>query len=298
MNGILIINKPEGITSFQVIAKLRGMTKFRKIGHAGTLDPMATGVLPVFFGKSTRLLDYIENHDKGYLAHFQLGISTDTLDRTGTMLSKTDGIPSKEQVLQVIGQFRGEILQLPPMYSAVKVDGQRLYSLARQGIQAERMPRKVTIKELDVVFSHEKSGQYGIRVLCSKGTYIRSLCADIGDTLGCGAVLTGLHRYSALGFEDEDAIELHAVQELCDQNRFEESLLSPEAVLERYPSVFLDEQQERLFRNGVQLDLQRIQNFSKTGDSIFKIYNTENRLLGLGRVDYENASLSVERMLD
>ena len=191
-NGILCIDKPEGFTSFDVVAKLRGIARERRVGHAGTLDPMATGVLPLFFGRATKACDILPRQDKRYLADFRLGVTTDTQDETGRVLCERDpsGV-SEADVRKAAARFTGEIMQVPPMYSALRVEGKRLYELARQGVEVERKARPVTIHSLDFVSWDGASHTCRIDVHCSKGTYIRTLVADIGEALGCGAVMTG-----------------------------------------------------------------------------------------------------------
>lgn len=190
MNGILLVDKPAGWTSHDVVAKLRGVLGERRMGHSGTLDPMATGLLVVFAGRATRAVSFSENHTKCYEAHLRLGLTTDTQDTTGTVLSRAERAVSRAELEAVLPQFRGDILQVPPMYSALKVDGKKLYEIARRGGEVARKARPVTIEELTVL--GEADGDYILRVRCSKGTYIRTLCHDIGAALGCGGVMSAL----------------------------------------------------------------------------------------------------------
>jgi tRNA pseudouridine 55 synthase len=214
INGILPINKPEGWTSFDVVAKIRGMAraltgeKKIKVGHSGTLDPMATGVLPVFIGKATKTIDLLKSHDKEYVASFKLGMKTDTLDITGEVLSQQECEISKEQLLATLSSFTGETEQLPPMYSAVKIDGKRLYDLARQGKEVKREPRKAMIYEIELLeYDGKDSGT--LRVFCGKGTYIRTLIDDIGTSLAlCGGVMTSLIRTKANGIGISECHEI------------------------------------------------------------------------------------------
>ena len=189
-DGIIIMDKPQGFTSFDMVAKMRGMLGTRKVGHAGTLDPMATGVLPIFVGRATKCCDLLPDQDKNYTATFELGYTTDTLDATGKLLSRQPVTVGEEQVRTVLERFRGPISQLPPMYSAISIGGKRLYDLARQGIEVERERRSVTIHSLELTAAQPQENRYTIEVSCSKGTYIRTLCADIGEALGCGATMT------------------------------------------------------------------------------------------------------------
>ncbi len=196
--GIIIIDKPQNWTSMDVCGKLRRLYGERRVGHAGTLDPMATGVLPVFVGRATRAVEFAEHGEKEYLAGLRLGISTDTQDTTGEVLAEQPVACSRSEIEDVLGRFRGDIEQIPPMYSALKVNGQKLYQLARKGKTVERKPRPITIYELEL---GEQIGEneYALRVKCSKGTYIRTLCQDIGDALGCGGCMSSLRRTMAAG---------------------------------------------------------------------------------------------------
>ncbi len=212
--GILCIDKPEDYTSFDVVARMRGICRTKKIGHAGTLDPMATGVLPLFLGRATKACAILPDQNKRYRASFRLGITTDTQDITGKVLKERPVTASAQEVREALQGFVGDILQLPPMYSAVQVGGQRLYDLARQGIEVEREPREVSILSIDLLEESPETGEYTIDVLCAKGTYIRTLCHDLGEKLGCGAALTKLRRTMAAGFTEADCITLEQAEEL------------------------------------------------------------------------------------
>ena len=211
MNGIVIIDKPEGWTSQDVVSKLRGVLHTKRIGHGGTLDPMATGVLPVFVGRATRGVEFFEHAEKTYETVLRLGITTDTEDITGTVLTEQDAFVTGEQLEQVLEQFRGEIMQVPPMYSALKVNGQKLVDLARKGKEVERKPRPITIHELTLI-SMEADGIH-LRVRCSKGTYIRTLCKDIGEALGCGGCMASLRRVQAGEYTINEAVPLQELVE-------------------------------------------------------------------------------------
>ena len=209
--GIVIIDKPADWTSMDVCAKLRGILKTKKVGHAGTLDPMATGVLPVFVGQATRGVSFAESGEKEYVATLRLGLTTDTQDSTGTPLTTASVTVTRADVEAVLPQFTGEIAQIPPMYSAIKIGGQKLYDLARQGKEVERKPRTVTIHELELL-EQVSDTEYLLRIRCSKGTYIRTLCHDIGQTLGCGGVMATLRRTMAAGYTLEEAVTIDEVQ--------------------------------------------------------------------------------------
>ena len=211
-NGIIIIDKPEGWTSMDVCAKLRGVFREKRVGHAGTLDPMATGVLPVFVGQATKAVSFAEGGQKEYRAVLRLGIVTDTQDTSGTVLLQQPVTVMEADMRAVLPRFTGEIAQLPPMYSAIKINGQKLYDIARRGGTVERKPRNITIYELELVEKLSET-DYALRVVCSKGTYIRTLCHDIGAALGCGAVMAALRRTAAAGFTIGEAVTLDAVQE-------------------------------------------------------------------------------------
>ena len=246
MNGIVIIDKPEGWTSQDVVSKLRGVLKTRRIGHGGTLDPMATGVLPVFVGRGTRGVEFFEHAEKTYEAVLRLGISTDTEDITGTVLAEKKVTITEAQFLSVLAQFRGEIQQIPPMYSAIKVNGQKLCDLARKGREVERQPRTITIHKLECL---EFAGSTArLLVHCSKGTYIRTLCKDIGETLGCGGCMEALRRVTAGEYTIEQAVPL---QTLIDSENPESYLLPVDSMFKAYPQVILTEKQEKCCRNGV-----------------------------------------------
>ena len=232
-NGILMIDKPAGWTSMDVCAKVRGILHEKRVGHGGTLDPMATGVLPVFVGRATRAVEFAENGRKEYLAGLRLGLATDTQDVTGTALETRPVTAGREELEAALAGFRGDIQQIPPMYSAVKVQGKKLYELARRGKEVERKPRPVTIYELEILEA-ESGTDFRLRCLCSKGTYIRTLCHDIGEALGCGGALYSLRRTMAAGFTLADAVTLEDVQERG------EALLRPlDSLFSQYPAVTL-----------------------------------------------------------
>lgn len=230
MTGIVNINKPLGKSSHFVVAVIRRITGIKKVGHTGTLDPLATGVLPICIGReATKLSQMIMDGDKGYKAVVKLGITTDTQDAEGEILTTmpTEKI-SKKDVEEVLNKFIGEISQIPPMYSAIKINGQKLYNLARKGIEVERKPRNVIIHDIKLLNFNEKEKTFEISVHCSKGTYIRTLCADIGEALGCGAYMGSLERTHCGRFSIENSISLETFEELYNDGKIEEVLLSPE----------------------------------------------------------------------
>lgn len=294
MTGIICVNKEKDITSFGVCAKMRGILKEKKVGHTGTLDPMATGVLPVMIGGATRFLDYLPESDKGYRASFMLGKTTDTLDITGTVTAENEVSASKADVERVLIQFKGRIMQIPPMYSAVSVNGKRLYDLARQGIEVEREKREVEIKKLELSECNEAENEYTIDVLCTKGTYIRTLIDDIGRVLGCGAVMTSLIRTYAMGFMLDDCKTLAQLQQLKDSGEgFEGVLLPLEKALDAYDKVTVSPAQAVRFKNGGALDLERVKKQLNVGE-IYRVYDPDGAFLGLGKAD--EAQLKVEKL--
>ncbi len=294
MTGIICINKSKDITSFGVVSKVRGITGERKAGHTGTLDPMATGVLPVMLGGATRFLDFLPDSDKGYRAQFLLGKTTDTLDITGTVLSEHSVSVQGKDVQNVLEKFRGRIKQIPPMYSAVSVDGKRLYELARQGIEVERQSREVEIKKLELT---ECSGSmYTIDVLCSKGTYVRTLIDDIGKELGCGAVMVSLQRTLAMGFALDDCVTLDELQSMKDSGKgFDKAVIDIERVFTPYDSVTVSPAQAVRFSNGGGLDLDRIR--AKYQQGLLRVYSPNGLFLGLGECNLKKNELSVKRVL-
>lgn len=295
MTGIICVNKEKDITSFGVVAKLRGIIGEKKAGHTGTLDPMATGVLPVMFGGATRFLNFLPDSDKGYRATFKLGLTTDTLDITGEVTSQSEVAVSVDDVKKVMRDFVGVIDQIPPMFSAKSVDGVRLYDLAREGKTVEREACKVEIKELELVAFDDKKHTYQIDVLCSKGTYIRSLIDDIGKKLGCGAVMTELVRTKAMGFDLSDCVTLAELQERKDSGKgFDDVLIDIERMFDCYKKVRVSPAQSTRFFNGGALDINRVQK-NVTPDEICAVYSDKNEFLGLGQRQGEE--LKVLRVL-
>lgn len=276
MNGIIIIDKPAGWTSHDVVGKLRGLLHERRIGHGGTLDPMATGVLPVFVGRATRAVEFCENYEKEYIAGLKLGITTDTQDITGNILKKTAADVSKEALLEVLEQFKGEQEQIPPMYSAVKVGGKKLYELARKGKEIERKPRKIEIKKLELIEARE-DGEFLLDIICSKGTYIRTLCSDIGDALGCGGVMSSLRRVRAGAFELESAISMEYVGKMVQEGRAEEMMLPVDRLFVKYPETSVEKpEEEKAVLNGGGYK-------TSLSDGTYRVYGKDGSFLMLGQ---------------
>ena len=245
MNGIVIIDKPAGWTSQDVTARLRRVFGTRRIGHGGTLDPMATGVLPVFVGRATRGVEFFEHAEKTYETELLLGVATDTEDTTGTVLFRREVSVTQEQLDGTLERFRGEIMQIPPMYSALKVNGQKLCDLARKGRQVERQPRPVTVHELTLL--SREGDTLHLRVRCSKGTYIRTLCADIGEALGCGGCMQALRRTQAGEYTIAEAVPLQQLLEAAEPETY---LRDVDTMFRGYPTVKLTVNQEKRCRNG------------------------------------------------
>ena len=281
MSGIVVVDKPSGMTSFGVVAKIRGMAKTRKVGHAGTLDPDATGVLPIFIGGATRFVELIPDHDKRYTATLILGITTDTQDISGTTLFTRPVEVGEGEVAAAVAKFVGVQQQIPPMYSAVKQGGKRLYQLARQGIEVERKAREIEIYSTDLLAADPQAGRYTIDVHCSKGTYIRTICHDLGKLLGCGGTLETLRRTHACGFGIQSAQTLENLQALADRGKFDSALTPVEDAFGQLARLELDEQTARMFGNGIHLKLSGIAADLKEGERV-RVFSRE-RFLGLAR---------------
>ena len=272
MDGIVIVDKPQDWTSQDVVSKLRGVLKTRRIGHGGTLDPMATGVLPVFVGRGTRAVEFFEHAEKTYEAVLRLGIATDTEDITGTVLEEREVSISEGQFLSILEQFRGQIQQIPPMYSAIKVNGQKLCDLARKGREVERQKRTITIHRLECL---EFTGNTAkLLVHCSKGTYIRTLCKDIGEALGCGGCMAALRRVQAGEYTIGNSV---ALQTLIDSENPEQYLLPVDSMFANYPAVTLTEKQEKCCRNGVAFT-------TKLPEGTYRVYAQNGEFLALSHM--------------
>lgn len=249
MDGVIVIRKEKGFTSHDVVAKLRGILHMKKIGHTGTLDPDAEGVLPVALGKATRLVDMITDKEKTYEAVMRLGVITDTQDMSGTVLSQTTELSvTEEELCTVVSSFVGDYMQVPPMYSALKVNGKKLYELAREGKTVERKPRPVHFYEIEILDISFPLVRF--RVTCSKGTYIRTLCHDIGEKLGCGAAMESLLRTKVGRFTLDDAITLAQTEEAVKKGTIESKILGIEEILAEYPRVCCTKEGDRLLANG------------------------------------------------
>lgn len=298
-SGILVMNKPQGFTSFDVIGKLRGILKMKRLGHTGTLDPMATGVLPVLIGTAARACDILPDEGKSYRAAFQLGTVTDTQDSTGTVLETHPFDVSADELLAVLPQFIGEIKQIPPMYSAVQINGKRLYELAREGREIERPARTVTISSLTLESYDPASGCGILAIDCGKGTYVRTILHDIGTVLGCGCMMTALERTAACGFSLADAHTFDAVQNAADSEQLESLIVPTDRLFLTLPAIRLGEAQTRLYHNGVKLDLNRVKGICADAPRC-RVYGTdgaEQRFLGLAEADFADGCLRVYKNL-
>ena len=273
MNGIVIIDKPQGWTSQDVTARLRRVFNTRRIGHGGTLDPMATGVLPVFVGRATRGVEFFEHAEKVYETVLRPGITTDTEDITGTVLTQTDATITADMVEAVLPQFRGEILQVPPMYSALKINGQKLCDLARKGREVERQPRPITIHELTLLGVDEAGIR--LRVRCSKGTYIRTLCKDIGAALGCGGCMAALRRVQAGEYTIAESVPLEVLLETAEPEPY---LRPVDSMFRNLPAVTLSPKQEIRCRNGNSFSI-------SMEDGTYRAYGQNGEFLMLAKVE-------------
>jgi len=274
-NGIIIIDKPQGWTSMDVCAKLRGMFREKRIGHAGTLDPMATGVLPVFLGRATRAVEFASESEKEYVAGLKLGVITNTQDTSGEVLEQHPVSVTSEELEAVLPRFRGDIQQIPPMYSAIKINGKKLYELARKGREVERKPRSITIHSLTVE-EQAAADEFILRVRCSKGTYVRTLCHDIGLALGCGGTMSSLRRTMAAGFTLEQAVTLEQVQQAEDRAVL---LLPVDSYFSRYPALTLEAPEEKKVRNGMTVVMPQV----IPGE--YRVYGTDGSFLALCRAE-------------
>lgn len=275
MNGIILIDKPQGWTSHDVVGKLRGILHERRIGHSGTLDPLATGLLVVFVGRATRAVEFAEADRKEYIAGLRLGISTDTQDITGRIINEGTDLPDEMQLRKALERFKGELEQIPPMYSAVKVGGKKLYELARKGESIERKPRHITVFGLET--AGREDNDYILNVVCSKGTYIRTLCHDIGTALGCGGCMSSLRRTKSGVFSVEDAYTITEVQDAADRGEADKLLLPADTLFAGYPELRADAASEKLLRNGCIVN-------ASAPDGRFRVYSERGEFLLLGDV--------------
>ena len=290
ISGVLIINKHAGVTSHRIISSVRKLFDTSRVGHTGTLDPMATGVLPVLLGRAAKASDYLMMHDKEYICEMKLGLTTDTEDVTGEILSQSDAIPDEETVLAACASFVGKIEQIPPMYSAVKVDGRKLVDIAREGGEVERKPRPVEIYEIDV---HKVADDvYSMRVACSKGTYIRTLCSDIGKKLGCGAAMQSLIRTKTGQFTLADCVTVEAL----DNMTFEQRLQLPrpvESLFEELPAVNIPEYYVKLVRGGTNLFQKKLK--VEFEDGTLVRLRSHGEFIALGRAGTDETGKAVIR---
>lgn len=293
MNGILCMNKPQDFTSFDVIGKLRGILHMKRLGHTGTLDPMATGVLPILVGTATKACDILPNQDKTYQATVVFGKATDTLDIWGKPLQDYPEQHVTEAALRaILPEFLGDITQLPPMYSAVSVNGKRLYELARKGETVERPTRTVHIDAITLDAFDETQQTATLTVSCGKGTYIRTLLSDMGQRLGGDAVMTALTRTAACGYLLQDCLTFEQVAAAMADGTLEEHLLPTDSLFSSYPKLRLNAAQERMFCNGVKLDLNRLRNLQPDQD-IYTVYGATGTFLGTALADRTQQELRI-----
>lgn len=281
LSGIIAVYKPKGWTSFDVVAKLRGILHIKRLGHGGTLDPMAEGVLPVFAGKATKACDIIPDRKKEYSAGFKLGISTDTQDITGRILTESSAEVTSENLNAAAEEFVGDIMQIPPMYSAVKVNGKKLYELAREGKVVEREPRPIRVNSIEITEYNESKREGEMYVRCEKGTYIRTIIHDIGEKLGTGGVMTTLTRTYSGGCGLSDCHTLEEIQTLVNEGKVRDIIIPADKAFAEYEEVRLSKRITELYKNGVKL---RPEQTGKTPDGrLYRVYGAENEFLGIGR---------------
>ena len=278
-SGVICLYKEKGFTSHDAVAKIRKIFGTKKVGHTGTLDPEATGVLPILLGRAVKASDYLVSEEKEYIATLRLGLTTDTLDTTGETLTTSDNIPDEEAVIEAAKSFIGEIEQIPPMYSAIKIDGQKLVDLARAGETVERKPRQVEIKELEIEKLDER--EYKLRIVCSKGTYVRTLCADIGDKLGCGGAMSSLVRVRTGNFTLENSITVEELENMT----FEERVALPLPTVRLFDdlgAIEVNDFYAKLIKGGTELYQRKLGTSFEVGELIKIMYKGE--FLALGRV--------------
>ena len=284
-SGVFILDKPEGFTSFDAVAVMRGLFGLKKIGHTGTLDPMATGVLVMLLGSAAKALPYLEDTDKTYEAGVLFGVKTDTQDSTGKVLLQSGKRLTEEEVRNVLPSFTGSILQVPPMYSAISKDGVRLYALARKGVEVEREARPVRISTLELSSFSEEEQKGLLRVTCSKGTYIRTLCADIGERAGSCGIMTSLRRTCACGFDIAGALTLDESRKRAAEGTLWDSVRGVDVLFENFRSTAVSQAQAQRFRSGGALDLKRVSLRDAAEAEYVRVYDGEERFVGLGKVE-------------
>lgn len=275
MNGIILIDKPQDWTSHDVVGKLRGILHERRIGHSGTLDSLATGLLVIFVGRATRAVEFAEADTKEYIAGLRLGVSTDTQDITGRVIDSSEEVPDEYQLRKVLESFKGELEQIPPMYSAIKVNGKKLYELARKGESVERKPRHITVFELDI--AGRSDDDYILRVSCSKGTYVRTLCNDIGLALGCGGCMSSLRRTKAGVFSVENAHTIDEVQKAVDRGEAESLVIPVDTLFSDLNRLTVPAGAEKKLRNGSVVNI-------SASDEKYRVYSESGEFLLLGEV--------------
>ena len=279
--GVIPVDKPAGFTSFDVIAKLRGILRERRLGHSGTLDPMATGVLPVFIGRATKAIDILPDGEKRYSAEFAFGYSTDTQDSTGETLEKSGKKASHQDILAALPKFIGRISQLPPMYSAVRVDGKRLYDLARAGKTIERTPREIEVYDVRLTEFDEDTQCGALEIDCSKGTYIRTIINDLGEELGTFGVMTALRRTYSQGFDIDRCLTLSQIEEAAKGGRIDDLIIPIEKCFDCFPPIKFSEKQEKMYKNGVVLNSKRVEG-AAAADGLCRAYGAD--FLGIAKV--------------
>ncbi len=277
MNGIINVNKPLGITSHDVVYRLRKILGIKKIGHTGTLDPDASGVLPMCVGKGTKLAEYLTAKDKQYLAVLKLGAFTDTQDASGEIIESFDVTATEEEIRDAIKGFVGDIMQIPPMYSAIKVDGKKLYELAREGKTVEREPRQVTVKSIEIKNIDMETNTVEMLVDCSKGTYIRTLCNDIGMVLGCGGYMAALHRTKSGRFDIKNSFTLDEIEKMAGENDFS-FMVSVGEALSEYEKIVLADKNAQRVRNGIKISVEGLND-----DEIYRVFDEQGEFLALAQ---------------
>lgn len=288
MNGIILIDKPLEKTSHDMVYFVRRLTGIKKVGHTGTLDPDASGVLPVCIGKATKACDMLTASDKEYIAELALGKTTDTQDASGRILSEREVKAGQAEIESAVKKFIGEIEQIPPMFSAIKKDGKKLYELARKGISVEREPRKITIRDIEILNVDMNEKTVKIRVLCSKGTYIRTLCEDIGNFLGCGAYMKSLRRTKSGGFVIDDCRTCDELLELKEKNALESVIIPVDSLFLNYERVVLDDFLSAKLKNGI-----RIRRKGLSDGAMYRVYDKSENFLALCR--YNGGELVCEK---
>lgn len=276
MNGIILVDKPQDWTSHDVVAKLRGVLHERRIGHSGTLDPLATGLLVVFVGRATRAVEFAEADSKEYIAGLRLGVSTDTQDITGNIVAESAALPDEAALREAIGRFIGDVEQIPPMYSAIKIGGKKLYELARRGESVERAPRKITVSAIDI--AGRDGDDYILNISCSKGTYVRTLCSDIGEALGCGACMSSLRRTRAGVFSVYDAHSLADIEAAVREGRLSDIILPVDTLFASFPKLTVSQSAAKRLKNGNIIKI-------SAEDGEYKVYSDSDEFLLLGRVE-------------